>query len=63
MMSLTTSPPEILHNVLKAVEPQDLATLSRCCRYLHDFIYNNRQLFKELYLQRLVISLTKLSRS
>jgi F-box-like len=53
MTALIALPPEILHNVLKAVEPEDLAILSRCCRALHDFIHDNRQLFKELFLQRL----------
>lgn len=53
-MQLIELPPEILHNVLRAVDPLDLASLSLCCRVLHDFISDNRPLFKELYLQRLV---------
>jgi F-box domain len=53
MAALLALPLEVLHNVLKTVDPQDLATLPRCCRALHTFISGNRQLFKELYLQRL----------
>jgi hypothetical protein len=53
MATLLALPPEVLHNVLKAVDPRDLATLPRTCRALHTFISGNRQLFKELYLQRL----------
>lgn len=50
----TKLPHEVLHNVLKDVEPLDLATLSTCCGDLHRFISDNRPLFKELYLTRLV---------
>lgn len=53
MATLLALPPEVLHNVLRAVDPKDLATLPRCCRVLRAFISGNRQLFKELYLQRL----------
>jgi hypothetical protein len=47
-------PHEILHSVLTCVDPRDLASLSLCCEALHRFIQNDRLLFKELYLQRLV---------
>jgi hypothetical protein len=63
MAALLALPPEILHNVLKAVDPQDLATLPRCCRALQTFISGNRQLFKELYLQRLASPTDKASLS
>lgn len=53
MAALLALPPEVLHNVLLAVNPRDLATLPRCCRALHTFISGNKQLFKEIYLQRL----------
>jgi hypothetical protein len=60
MATLLALPSEVLHNVLKAVNPQDLASLPRCCRALHTFISGNKQLFKELYLQRLASSTEQL---
>lgn len=50
----TKLPHEVLHNVLKDVSPRDLAMISRCCGELHRFIADNRPLYKELYLTRLV---------
>jgi len=61
MAALLALPPEVLHNVLKAVDPRDLAALPRCCRALHTFISGNKQLFKELYLQRLAGSIDQAS--
>jgi hypothetical protein len=54
MATLLALPPEVLHNIISAVDPRDLAALRRCCRALHTFISGNKQLFKEMYLQRLV---------
>lgn len=51
MSALLSLPDEIVHNVLGGVNAEDLATLSRCCRALHKFIYKNQLLCRELYLQ------------
>lgn len=56
---LTKLPHEVLHNILKDVGPLDLATLSSCCGDLYRFIADNRALFKELYLMRLVSGLER----
>ena len=51
--NLLSLPHEILHSILVNIDPQDLASLS-CCRYLKDFIKNNRLLHRELYLRTFV---------
>ncbi|KAH8811386.1 hypothetical protein F5884DRAFT_749771 [Xylogone sp. PMI_703] len=50
MDRLTALPNEVLHSILAGVNPKDLATLSRTCRTLHNFISDNRPLFKDVYL-------------
>ena len=54
MPSLPTLPHEILHSVLNDVDPLDVYSLSLACTTLYKFIRDNKLLFKELYLQRLV---------
>ncbi|RFU35017.1 hypothetical protein B7463_g1330, partial [Scytalidium lignicola] len=53
MDQLTTLPNEVLHTILAEVDPKDLATLSRTSRALHNFISDNRLLFKDIYLSYL----------
>ncbi|RMZ78416.1 hypothetical protein DV738_g3933, partial [Chaetothyriales sp. CBS 135597] len=48
---LLRQPPEVLHAILIAVEPTDLARLSQTCRELRDCIANDYLLWKRLYLQ------------
>jgi hypothetical protein len=54
MSQLLPQPPEILHNILRQVEPEDLARLSKSCRMLHQFILNDRLLWKAQYLRHFV---------
>ncbi|RMD41048.1 hypothetical protein DV735_g4084, partial [Chaetothyriales sp. CBS 134920] len=48
---LLRQPPEVLHVILTAVEPRDLARLSQTCRELRDSIANDLLLWKRQYLQ------------
>lgn len=57
MTSLLLLPPEVLLHVLAFVEPEDLASLPRTCRYLHDFVTGNNSLCRSIYLRYLVRSL------
>lgn len=52
--TLISLPPEIVHNILKYVNPIDLARLSSTCRMLHRSISQDRLLYKEVYCQHLV---------
>lgn len=54
MPLLTQLPPEILHNVLSWVEPQDLLTIPRACRFLYQYIKGNMALARDVYLNFLV---------
>ena len=54
MVQLTQLPPEILHNILSHVEPEDTPYVRQTCRYLLNFIDGNRALFRELYYRKLV---------
>jgi hypothetical protein len=54
MVHLTQLPPEILHNILSHVEPEDTAYVRQTCRYLLTFIDGNRALFRELYYRKMV---------
>lgn len=51
---LSKLPHEVLHNILKDVGPKDLAALPQCCTTLRDFIADNRPLFRDVYLAKLV---------
>ncbi|EXJ92687.1 hypothetical protein A1O3_01239 [Capronia epimyces CBS 606.96] len=53
MAELLDQPPEVLHHILLNVEPTDLASLSKTCRYLHRVIQADELLWKEIYLSRL----------
>ncbi|KAB5572510.1 hypothetical protein GE09DRAFT_1099789 [Coniochaeta sp. 2T2.1] len=53
MVHLTQLPPEILHNILSHVEPEDTGYIRQTCRYLLTFIDGNRALFRELYYRTL----------
>jgi F-box domain len=52
--TLICLPPEIVHNILKYVNPIDLARVSKTCRILHRSIAQDRLLCKELYCRLLV---------
>ena len=54
MVHLTQLPPEILHNILSHVDPEDTGFIRQTCRYLLTFIDGNRALFRELYYRTLV---------
>jgi hypothetical protein len=54
MSQLLTQPPEILHNILQQVDPEDLASLSKTCQTLRHFIQNDRLLWKSQYLRHFV---------
>ncbi len=54
MVHLTQLPPEILHNILSHVEPEDTAYVRQTCRHLLTFVDGNRALFRELYYRKLV---------
>ena len=56
---LSKLPHEVLHNILKDVDPKDLAALSQCCKKLAGFIRDNRPLFRDVYLAKLVSSFTR----
>lgn len=53
MVHLTQLPPEILHNILSHVEPEDTVYVRQACRHLLTFIDGNRALFRELYYRKL----------
>jgi hypothetical protein len=50
MALLTELPPEILHNILRFVNPADLAWISRICKTLCYSIKGNTTLFRDVYL-------------
>ncbi|KAK6085708.1 hypothetical protein SCUP515_00815 [Seiridium cupressi] len=50
MAMLTELPPEILHNILRFVDPPDLAWISRICKTLCHSIKDNTILFRDVYL-------------
>src|ERR1700710_2185022 len=54
MATLTALPHEILHAIFSIIDIPDIASVRFTCRSLHRFISDNRLLFKDLYLQRLV---------
>jgi predicted transcriptional regulator len=51
---LTKLPHELLHNILKGVDPPDLEALSKTCQKLRSFTKDNHQLFKDIYATYLV---------
>ena len=51
---LTKLPHELLHNILKGVDPPDLEALSETCQKLRAFTKDNHQLFKDIYATYLV---------
>ena len=51
---LTQLPPEILHNILGLVDPDDLASLPLTCRSLYHFVTGNAPLCRAIYLRHLV---------
>lgn len=60
--TLICLPPEIVHNILKHVEPIDLARIAKTCRMLHRSIVQDRLLCKEVWCAWLVsIRLSHLS--
>lgn len=50
MPLLTELPPEIVHNILLFLDPEDLASVPRTCKGLNDAIRRNSTLFKGVYL-------------
>lgn len=49
MALITELPPEIIHNVLRFVDPPDLAWVSRICKIFHYSIKGNPTLFRDVY--------------
>jgi hypothetical protein len=54
--ALICLPPEIVHNILKYVNPVDLARIAETCRMLHRSIAQDRLLCKEVWCVCLVSS-------
>lgn len=50
MAQLTELPPEIIHNILRFVDPPDLAWISSICRTFRYSISGNSTLFRDVYL-------------
>ena len=59
---LQTLPPEILHNILSSIRPDDLDTVSQLSRFVHDFVKGNQTLCRGIYLNHLVSTDRDLSR-
>ncbi|KAK3944895.1 hypothetical protein QBC46DRAFT_350253 [Diplogelasinospora grovesii] len=49
MVTLTHLPPEIVHNILSYVDPEDLASLCLTCRYFSNYVPGNRALWRDIY--------------
>ena len=52
--TIISLPPEIVHNILKYVNPIDLARVSRTCRVLHRSVAQDHLLCKKMYCRVLV---------
>lgn len=50
MALLRELPPEIIHNILRFVDPADLAWIARICKTLQYSIKGNTTLFRDVYL-------------
>lgn len=57
MVSLINLPPEIVHNILSFVDPEDLGTIPQTCHALYDFTKGNRALCRDIYHRTLVRTL------
>ncbi|KAF3361321.1 Putative aspergillopepsin A-like aspartic endopeptidase [Verticillium dahliae VDG1] len=49
-LHLTLLPAETLHGIFQWLKPQNLSPLSQTCRFLRDYIVNNQNLCKDIYL-------------
>ncbi|KAG7131422.1 hypothetical protein HYQ45_010008 [Verticillium longisporum] len=49
-LHLTLLPAETLHGIFQWLKPQHLSPLSRTCRFLRDYVVNNQNLCKDIYL-------------
>ncbi|KAK5657733.1 hypothetical protein OQA88_2806 [Cercophora sp. LCS_1] len=49
MVLLTQLPPELIHNILTFVDPEDLATVPRTCRSLYNFVSKNGTLCRDIF--------------
>lgn len=54
MVLLIQLPPEIIHNILRFVNPDDLGWIAATCRFLRDCITGNNVLYRDIYLRILV---------
>ena len=54
MTQLLDQSPEVLHNIFGNVEPADLGSVARTCRFLNSFIQNDELLWKLHYLSLFV---------
>ena len=54
VLALLSMPTEVLHSILREVDHPDLASLSLCCRFLHQFIKLDTLLWKQTYLASFV---------
>ena len=54
MPRLITLPAEVLHNIFIWLDPDDLGSLPRVCRVLHDYVTGNWKLCQDIYLNHLV---------
>jgi hypothetical protein len=50
MTSLLNQAPEVLHDIFLHVEPSDLASVARTCRYLNTFVEKDALLWRQQYL-------------
>ncbi|KAK3353512.1 hypothetical protein B0T25DRAFT_456234 [Lasiosphaeria hispida] len=53
MAFLIQLPPEIIHNILTFVDPEDLAVLPKICRFLYSYVTGNAALCRDIYYQTL----------
>lgn len=47
--TLVTLPPEIVHHILKYVDPKDLASVARTCWVLQRCVVRDRLLWREVW--------------
>ena len=52
--TLLDLPRELLHNIVLECNPSDIASISRACQTLHNFVLSDNLLYKEVYLRHYV---------
>lgn len=54
MPSICTLPAEVLHLILRHLDPLDVAAVNSSCQDLNSYLKDNELLYKELYLKNWV---------